>query len=507
VATQARRQGAPAREPAGRPGGERASASPWPWLVATVSLVAAVAARSSLVLTVDTYYDLYAGRYIVGHGLPRANTITVAAHGAPWIDQQWLAHVLFYASWAAGGYPAVAALAVTTTAVGFGVLAVAMRRDGAAPSRAFAWTAAAFMVAAGSYQIQAQDFGYLLFAVTLLLVRADSKQPRLAGRTWLAVGVLAAWANLHGSVLLGAALAACYAGYRAVRAAAARDRRGSAAYLGFGAAAIAAAACTPYGTGVIGYYRRFAGNPELSAYIARWAPPDPHDPATWIFAAVVLAVAVAVALAWKRGARPDPFLTMITAAVLALALRAAGDECWFAMAGCLLAADAQARVRGPAPAAISRAFSGAVAGLLAALAAVSLVALTLTPASAFESLAPRRAIGQAAAIARRNPALHLLGDAYTSTAMLWLRPVTIGRDGFDARLELYPAAPLGAWFDFVLARGPRWRRVIRGYDVIVVSRQSVPLARELARLPGWRIADEDGDGLVLVRLSRPRAQR
>jgi len=73
------------------------------WFVAGLAVVLAGNVMYSRRLFGDSYYDLYAGRYIIQHGIPQRNTVTAASHGAPWIDQQWLAHVLYYAVWAAGG--------------------------------------------------------------------------------------------------------------------------------------------------------------------------------------------------------------------------------------------------------------------------------------------------------------------------------------------------------------------------------------------------------------------
>ena len=68
--------------------------------------------------------------------------------------------------------------------------------------------------------------------------------------------------------------------------------------------------------------------------------------------------------------------------------------------------------------------------------------------------------------------------------MLWLHPATIGRVGFDARMELYSAPELSAYFDFVFVRGHRWQRVTAGYGIIVASRaQDQGLAAALGSLP------------------------
>lgn len=479
---------------AGRPADTRA------WFVALLSLLLAGNLVTSRYLFWDVFYDLYAGRYILRHGLPHQNLITVASYHATWQDQQWLAHVLYYAIWAAGGYRLLAAASATLVTAGFGLLGLLMLRRGVPPTRAFAWTAAAFLVALGSVGIRAQSLAYPCFALILWLLVADDRGPRLRPWTWLAIPVLVFWANTHGSVLLGAGLAGLYAGYRAVKASARRDYGAVPAFLAFGAAAGAAVICTPYGTGVIQDYDRFIGNPELTRNIVEWATPSPLDPFSWAFFMLISAVAFAVALAWRRGVRPDPLLCGVALLLLAVAFTAVRNQQWFAFAGSLLAADTLARGNGGKVPELGGAFRKVTTGVLVLLAVVSASVLALTSSQQFQSEIPRRAIDVAATLAAKNPAIRILGDPWSGTSMLWLHPATISRVGFDARMELYSGRELSAYFDFLFVRGHRWQRVTRGYGIIVASRVHDPgFADALARLPGWRVAYKDRNGLVLTR--------
>src|SRR5579859_5383700 len=181
-----------------------------PWLVAVVSLVLAKTVITSRPLLSDSFYDLYAGRYIVQHGIPRQNVVTVASHGAPWVDQQWLAHVLYYGAWALGGYPALAVFSALLVTSGFAVLGLTMLSRDVPPTRMFVWTAATVVVYLGNIVIRAQSFAYPLFALALWLIVADSRAARLRARTWLVLPVLVLWANTHGSVLIGAAMVTLY---------------------------------------------------------------------------------------------------------------------------------------------------------------------------------------------------------------------------------------------------------------------------------------------------------
>jgi hypothetical protein len=472
-----------------------------PWLVALVALSLMVNVLYGRYLFADSYYDLYAGRYILRHGIPHQNVVTVVSHGAPWIDQQWLAHVLYYGAWAAGGYPALAMLSALLVTSGFAVLALLMLSRGIPPTRMFAWTAAAIIPYLGNVVIRAQSFSYPLFALTLWLIVADGRAPRLRARTWLVIPVLAVWANTHGSVLVGAGLVALYAGYRAVAALARGSRRPVPGYLTLAAAAAASVLCTPYGAGVIGYYQRVNSvAPALSHYVTEWQRPSPLYLVSMGFFALVVATVIAVAVAWRRGTRPDPLLAAIALGLLGLALTAIRNQAFFGFAGSLLAADTLARSSAGRAPALSSAFSRATAAVLAAAALVSVGVIATAPDSKFVSLVPVRAIDAAAALAASNPAARVLADEWSSPPMLWLHPAMFGRVGFDARLEQYSVAQLNAYATFLSVRRRGWQRLLRGYDIVVVSRSEHQwLATALTRLPGWRVAYAGRDGLVLER--------
>jgi hypothetical protein len=496
-AGRAHKPAAGAAAPAGRPG------TPFlPWLVALVALSLVVSLAYSRYLFADSYYDLYAGRYIVQHGIPHHNVVTVVAHGAPWIDQQWLAQVIYYAAWAAGGYPAVALLSSLVLTSGFAVLLLAMRGRGVPPARAFLWTCATVIVYLGNIPIRAQSFAYPLFALTLWLIELDSRAPRPRARTWLVLPVLVLWANMHGSVLIGAALVALYAGYRAVVAVVRRaGPRAAAGYLALGAGGAASVLGTPYGTAVIGYYKSVnAVAPALSHYVTEWQRPNPLYLVSMGFFALLAACVAAVAVAWRRGTRPDPVLAAIALGLLAMALTAIRNQAYFAFAGSLLAADTLARSNAGRAPALSRAFSRATAGVLAAAALAGIGLIAAEPAAKFESLVPVRAIAAAAALAERDPGARVLADEWSGPPMLWLHPAMFGRVGYDARLEQYSVAQLRAYATFLSARAPGWQGLLRGYDLVVVNRrQHGRLGTALTRLPGWHVAYSGRDGLVLER--------
>lgn len=466
------------------------------WLVGVASLTFFATAQYCRQLNVDTYFDLYAGRYVAEHGIPERNVVTVLAHGQPWIDQQWLAQLLYYRVWQVGGYAAVVLLSVTVVSVGAMVLGALMLRRGASPLRMCGWTLAALAVSYAYATPRAQSFGYLFVPVVLWLVLADDDRPRPRPLTWLSIPLLVLWANMHGSVLLGAGFVGIHAAVRAAGAVRHRDRRGLAAYLVLGAAAAGSLICTPYGLEVLRYYSSLIGNPELSANVMEWMPPSPTNPACWPFFAVVVAVAVAVTVGWRRGIRPQVDLAVFGVVSLGVSFLAFRNTPWFGFVGCLLATD---MLTGrAAPHVLAASFRRALAGVLAACALVAAVGLARAPVSEYEAWIPRGAIQAAASVAAREPGQPVLSDQWSAVGLLWLHPALFGRVAFDVRVEQYSQADLGEMFSFMQARGPRWQRLLRGYDLVVVSRRFHPrLAAELSRMHGWHVVYSDTSGVVV----------
>ena len=488
--------------PAEAPGGSRlarAFSGGLTWLAAVASLAFFATAQYCRSVYVDTYFDLYTGRYVAEHGIPQRNVLTAMAHGKPWIDQQWLAQLIYYRVWQLGGYAAVTILSIALVSAGLAVLGALMLRRGVAPLSMCAWSLAALAVSYGYATPRAQSFGYLFVPLVLLLVLNDHDRRWPRALTWLSIPLLVVWANVHGSVLLGAGLVGLHATCRAVAALRRRDFPSLAAYLLLGACAAASVFCTPYGLQIVHYYRSLIGNPELSAAGTEWTPPNPASADAWAFFAVVIAVALAVIVAWRRGARPQAEVAIFGAVTLGVALLAFRNTPWFGFAGCLLAADVLAGRSAPRELAAS--FRRGIAAALAALAVVAAIGLERTPVRQYEAWIPRRAIEVAAGIAARNPRLVVLSDQWSAVGLLWLEPSMVGRVAFDIRTEQYSQAQLAAIFDFMGAKGSHWQRFLPGYDLVVVSRWQHPrLASAMTRLAGWRVVYTDTHGVVLERV-------
>src|SRR6266516_6778780 len=67
----------------------------------------------------DSWLAILGGREVVQHGLPTHDTLAIWTQGREWVDQQWLAQLLFYGLYAFGGIKLALALHVVAAAGAF----------------------------------------------------------------------------------------------------------------------------------------------------------------------------------------------------------------------------------------------------------------------------------------------------------------------------------------------------------------------------------------------------
>jgi hypothetical protein len=470
------------------------------WTVAVVAGVfAAVVVFWGRVLYSDTYTALSAGRLIARSGLPSHDSLTVAAHGSRWIDEQWLAHLIYYGAWRLGGYALVGATSALLVAVAFGLLFRLMIRRGVTPVFAFGCVGLAFAVSDLNLETRPQSFSYPLFVLLLTLLCAEQRNPRFGRRLLFAWPLLVIWGNLHGSVLLGIAACGAFACVRAVPAARRGDALEVARYLGWLAVGILSALITPYGTGILGYYPSLLGNPNLR-YIGEWQHASLGGPSVPFFV-LLLGTASYAVFAWRREVLPDPFLACLAAALTLMGLQAIRYQVWFALIAVLLVGDLSTRVgRRAAPTTASSRFLPRFAAAVACLAALVAATITATtPAQVFEDETPPAAL-RATAQAAQTTHGAILTDDLTGSALPWLYPQLAGRVAFDSRTEIFPAKPFKQLVRF-LTLSPHWQSALSGYDEISVTclMGHPKLCQTIPDLPGWRVVYATDSAVVSVR--------
>ncbi len=227
-----------------------------------------------------------AGREVVEHGLPTTETLTLLGAGATWTDQQWLAQVLVYGVHELAGLRAVVVLDVLLVVAALGLALGAARSTGATSRSTFLVGVLAVLAGPWGWTIRAQTAALPLFAGVLWLL-LDGARRGARGRTLLVLPALVVWANLHGSVVLGASLTMLFGAYELVR-----TRRLGGLPLTLFVLAPLCVLATPYGWDIVAYYDLMLVDAPFAEILREWQWSSPA--ATTALFYVLAAVSIAL---------------------------------------------------------------------------------------------------------------------------------------------------------------------------------------------------------------------
>lgn len=461
-------------------------------VVVLAALAALLALLAPHLLVADSWLTLVAGREIVAHGLPGTEELTSIPFGREWVDQQWLAHLSLYGAEQAGGLRAVLGVGVGAVVAAFALVLGAGRVRGASSRSTLLVAIPCLVVAPWAWQLRAQTVALPLFAGVLALVSTDQRLQRR--RTLLVAPLLVLWANVHGSVVLGAAVVSL-AGLVALAArAAGRDapRPGRAA-----ACAVlpwVAVLASPYATDLPGYYRTFLLDDTIAEVATEWGPPAPQG---WTLVFFALAVATVVLAVWQRR-RLSALDLAVLALTLVAALRSERAIVWFALAVAAVLPLAADGILGRDP---GRPRRGPGVAVAACATAAGLVALAVGLARSGSEPADEWPPGALAALAAPETGA-VLADERFANWLLWRVPGLRGRIAYDVRFELLTAAELDELVAYRSLR-PGWENLARRYDTIVVGRRSLPDHPAALEALGAREVYADGTLVVLTLPDRP----
>jgi hypothetical protein len=461
--------------------------SPFPVLLVSLVGIVLLTVFGPSIVVGDTWLTLMAGREIVDHGLPSTESVTVLAQGATWTDQQWLAQLVFYAAHEFAGMRAVVLLDVAFVLVALGLVAAIARTSGASSRSTFVIGLLAILAGPWGWTIRAQSTALPLYAALLWLL-VDANRNGVRQRTLLVLPLLVVWANLHGSVVLGAGLTLLLGVMALVR-----RRRPEALSLALVVLAPLCILASPYGTKLVAYYDLMLVDAPFADILRewQWSRPEATTALFWLLALLGL-----VLLAKRRcRERLSLFELVVLAVMFVGAVQAVRGVIWFALAAAAILPVAldgvltRADVEAPR---VNRTISlAALTGL-----ALALVVTLVRPGSYFVSEWPERHVAAVRA-ATRDPSVKLLATDGTADWLLWRIPDLRGRVAYDVRFELYDQQTLDAIVRYGELRG-NWRALVDGYDVVVVegpktSRRSQALLAE----PGAKVVFADG-ALTLV---------
>ena len=245
----------------------------------------------------DVWGHLAYGRLIwQTQSLPATEPLMPLAQGMRFVDTAWLSQLIGFGAFSRLGVPGLQGLYALSVAICAGLLAWRAYRT--SRNGWFALSAVlVFLTVVWSQLIVLRPQLAGLVCFVALLTLCTSRKPRQA--EWLVVPVLfAAWANLHGSFLMGLALLACCVLGRAVDVvrrtgslrSVLRDDRTRRSFLLLELAAVAVL-LNPYGIGLYVEALQISSNTNLQE-LTEWAPLSLREGQGRMFAAVAVLLAM-----------------------------------------------------------------------------------------------------------------------------------------------------------------------------------------------------------------------
>jgi hypothetical protein len=451
----------------------------------------------------DTWLTLLAGREIAAHGVPRTDTLTAVTAGQPWIDQQWLAQLLLWQVHRVGG---MGLLLLTEIALLLAplVLGIALaRRRGASAVAIVPFAIVPALVFSSS--LRTELFSHLLFVVLLALLASEAR--RRSARVLLAFPLLAIWANLHGAVLVGAALVAVLGLSEALELR--RSRPDQLATWGRPLALVAGPwlclLATPYGLSIASYYRSTVGNPVFREAIVEWAAPTFLSPGGLTLFPLAAAALVLVS---RQPRRLNTFEMGALGFTLLGALLANRSIAWFAYTCLVVLPPLVARPNGLRSGRSTR--NAALAGLALVVVATAALATAVSSGAGIARNWPRGAVAAVEGVLRRDPQARVFASYEYGDWLLYELPAARGRVAFDDRFEVLTQRQARTVFDYLWQRGPRWEQPSSGYRIVVLHPKSEQGLVETYERRGTRVLFRSKQVVVFDRgpaADRPRVER
>ena len=435
----------------------------------------------------DVSWHIATGRWILEHGaIPTTDPFSFTWAGKPWVPIEWLAEVAYAAAYDLAAYAGVAAVvSLALVALHLAVVLNALRHVGplAAGATLVAMDMALIpMMLARPHLIAWALLGWWIWL--MLRAREQGRAPPL-----LAALLMLAWANLHGSFVLGLGIAAVFALEALVESS---DKLRVMRQWGmFGLACLAAVLLNA--NGIAGVVHPFTiANLEMLPLIDEWKPSTPAV-TPWFFGVLAFALAL---VAWK-GVRMHPVRALLLVGLAAMALLQVRHQAVFAIAAAMLLPPAFAarRTKAVGPLFESPAQRRLAAGAVAA-AVVLLVSVRLAqPLQPPESPAnPWKLIAAVPPELRDKPVL----NGWSMGGPLILAGI---RPYVDGRGDMYGDALVLDYKRITEGDAKRFEAAVRRWDLkwTILPHNKDKLIALLDDSPGWRRLYSNEAGVIHVR--------
>ena len=146
----------------------------------------------------DMWWHIAAGRELLQTGsLWMVDDWSFTAHGADWLNHEWLADLIYYGWVSAWGVQSLVYWKWLVIMAAFGTLLLALTRSSGSPLAALVCTGFALANAAPFLDVRPHLYSLLGFSLLLLL------QLQRESRSWLLALLFVVWVNLHGGFFFG----------------------------------------------------------------------------------------------------------------------------------------------------------------------------------------------------------------------------------------------------------------------------------------------------------------
>lgn len=445
-----------------------------PLLIAALLIPAVLGSSQTLFNDGDVSWHIATGQWMLDHrAIPHTDPFSFTWLGRPWVPIEWLAELFYGAAYRMDGYSGVAALA-TAALVALHAIVYLNTRGWAGFAAVVAMDAVLIPMMLARPHLLAWPL-MALWIWLMLRARERDRAPPLPAALLIAV-----WANLHGSFVIGLAIASMF-GLEALIATPDRAR----ALRQWGLFGLCCAiAVFINGNGLAGVLQPLEFTKlKMLPLIAEWKP---SSPATTPFFFAVLAVTLAL-IALKRP-RLHPVRWALLGALLVLALLQVRHQAVLAIVSAMILAPAVSRTA-------RKAVRRAELSLIGAGAAFFVVVRAIMPLSPPENDAnPWKLIAAVPPPLRSQPVL----NGYSMGGPLILSGI---RPYIDGRGDMYGDELVIGYAGIVHGDAAAFQAAVDRWNIrwAIVPNDGVKLVSMIENTAGWRRVARDRVGTIYVR--------
>ena len=453
----------------------------------------AMAARN--VSDPDVWWHLQTGKYIIEHkSVPHTDSFSYTRAGEPWVAHEWLSELLLYETQRTTGWGGLIVLFAAVLSATFFLLYLRCGPDAHVAGVVTLYAAWATVPVWG---VRPQVLSLFLTSLWLLILERSERNPSVL---WWTLPLTLLWVNLHAGFALGLVLLALFiAGGFIENALGYSDsntpRLGTAAFVLL--LDLLLVHFNPNGLRMFSYPIETLRSTAMQSYIAEWASPNFHRAEYWPFLLVVLGTFTA--LSWSRlKLRPRDLLLLLVS--LYAGLCSIRMTPLFVLIAVPLVSQRlgkwPASRCGPLrpPTASHLWLNGALVLAMAIFAGVHTAqVIRRQPQTEMEHF-PARAV----AFLQSHPPSGPIFNHYDWGGYLIWRLYPSTRVFIDGRADHYGQQLLDQFAGAYQFKGA-WRQTLQRWniDTVLVPADSA-LATGLRSSPGWTVAYQDSEALVLT---------